>query len=75
MVIRVTAVANKTGNHVFRAELECPAPETRLAQEEWTRFYGTEEVVQTARREASSGDRPSGAQPSDRSRAPAELRR
>ena len=40
MAIEITAKADRAGNHVFRAELMCNNPETRLAQEEWTRFYG-----------------------------------
>lgn len=40
MVFKVTAQAERSGNHVLRAELECSEPETRLATEEWTRFYG-----------------------------------
>ena len=40
MVIRITAQATKPGDHVFRTELECTAPETKLAVEEWTHFYG-----------------------------------
>jgi hypothetical protein len=48
MVLRITAQANRPGDHVFRAELECSEPETKLAIEEWTRFYGE----QTAERPA-----------------------
>jgi len=40
MVIRITARASTEANHVFRAELECADPETRLATEEWTRYFG-----------------------------------
>ncbi|MFO0913041.1 MAG: hypothetical protein U0795_08795 [Pirellulales bacterium] len=75
MVIRVTAVASKTGNHVFRAELECPAPETRLAQEEWTRFYGNDESIRTARREADPAKTPAATPSPDAHRSGAELRR
>jgi hypothetical protein len=40
MLIKIAAQANRAGDHVFRAELECQDPETKLAVEEWTRFYG-----------------------------------
>ena len=36
---RIKARANAPGNHVFRAELQCRAPETRLATEDWTKYY------------------------------------
>lgn len=39
LVFRITARAQQPGNHVFRAELECRDPETRLATEEWTKYY------------------------------------
>ncbi len=39
IVVRIVARAQKAGNHVFRAELTCAAPETCLAAEEWTKFY------------------------------------
>jgi hypothetical protein len=40
IVCRITARASVAGNHVFRAELGCKNPETRLVGEETTRFYG-----------------------------------
>ncbi len=40
MVIKINAQAHLPGDHVFRAELECVDPETKLAVEEWTRFFG-----------------------------------
>jgi uncharacterized repeat protein (TIGR01451 family) len=40
MLLRINAQASRPGDHVFRAELECNEPETKLAIEEWTRFYG-----------------------------------
>ena len=40
MLVKIAAQANRPGDHVFRAELECVDPETKLAVEEWTRFYG-----------------------------------
>ncbi len=44
MLIKIAAQANRPGDHVFRAELECRNPETKLAVEESTRFYGDVEV-------------------------------
>lgn len=41
LVFRITARATAPGNHVFRAEIECSEPETRLAAEEWTKYYGS----------------------------------
>ncbi len=39
MVFTITARAHTPGNHVFRTELECGTPYTRLAAEEWTTYY------------------------------------
>ncbi len=39
IVFRVTARALQPGDHVFRAELTCKSPETRLASEEWTKYF------------------------------------
>lgn len=39
ITFRITARALQPGNHVFRAELQCNSPETRLAAEEWTKYY------------------------------------
>lgn len=39
LIVRIVARAQQPGNHVFRAELTCAAPETRLAAEEWTKYY------------------------------------
>ena len=39
LIFQITAKANRPGNHVFRAELQCSQPETRLASEEWTKYY------------------------------------
>jgi hypothetical protein len=51
IVCRVTARASVAGNHVFRAELGCKNPETRLVGEETTRFYG-EQAATAAKRAA-----------------------
>ncbi|MEX0585866.1 MAG: CARDB domain-containing protein, partial [Pirellulales bacterium] len=40
IVCKITAKASAAGNHVFRAEVTCKNPETRLVGEETTRFYG-----------------------------------
>lgn len=38
-VVRIRARADRPGRHVFRAELLCSQPQTRLAEEEMTTFY------------------------------------
>jgi uncharacterized repeat protein (TIGR01451 family) len=38
--LTVKARAEKDGNHVFRAAVQCQDPETRLVAEDTTRFYG-----------------------------------
>jgi uncharacterized repeat protein (TIGR01451 family) len=58
MLLRISAKASRSGDHVFRAELECTEPETKLAVEEWTRFYGEpapEETTQQADRRPTPG--------------------
>ncbi len=42
LVIKVHAKANRSGHHVFRAELFCESLGTKLAAEEATYFYGDE---------------------------------
>ena len=54
MVVRLTAKAGRPGDHVFRAELECSDPETKLAVEEWTRFYGDVALPRQARRKGTN---------------------
>ncbi len=39
--LKVTAKADRAGSHVFRAEVRCSDPETRLASEQTTRFFGS----------------------------------
>jgi uncharacterized repeat protein (TIGR01451 family) len=51
MKLKVTARADKDGNHVFRAAVQCADPETRLVAEDTTRFYGASGAKRT---EASS---------------------
>ena len=41
-VFRVHARADRSGNHVFRAEVVCQSLNTKLAAEEATHFYGDE---------------------------------
>ncbi len=55
MMLRITAQASRPGDHVFRAELECNDPETKLAVEEWTRFYGEGPAIQQAARRPTRG--------------------
>ena len=51
LVIRITARANRPGDHIFRAQIKCNSPETRLAVEEWTKYYsmGETDVRQVSR--------------------------
>ncbi len=42
-VLRVKAKAEKSGNHVFRAEVYCRAVGSRLVSEETTRYFGEAE--------------------------------
>lgn len=48
MVIKVMAQATRSGNHVFRAELDSndPTTKTKLAVEEWTVFHQDGELLQ-----------------------------
>ena len=39
VIVQITARADRPGNHVFRAELQCNTPETKLAAEEWTKYF------------------------------------
>lgn len=39
--LKVKAQASKGGSHIFRAEVRCTDPETRLASEQTTRFFGS----------------------------------
>ena len=43
VAFRVTARADKPGNHKFRVRLTCNLPKTELATEELTQYYSTEE--------------------------------
>ncbi|HZZ26402.1 MAG TPA: hypothetical protein VFE46_00240 [Pirellulales bacterium] len=40
VVLKITARADQPGNHVFRAEVNCPSMGAKLASEETTLFYG-----------------------------------
>ena len=40
LVFKITARAEHEGNHTFRTEVRCASPETKLAAQETTRFYG-----------------------------------
>jgi hypothetical protein len=58
----IHAQAHDSGNHVFRLEVRCQAPETILAVEETTRFYGASQHHRTAdRRDAASPSGPGAA--------------
>jgi uncharacterized repeat protein (TIGR01451 family) len=59
MLVKIAAQADRPGDHVFRAELKCRDPETKLAQEEWTRFYGDLEVQAARPLNGQPADAPS----------------
>jgi hypothetical protein len=40
--LKVTARAEASGNHIFRAEVRCADPETKLVSESTTRYFGNE---------------------------------
>ena len=39
-LFKITAKASEVGDHIFRAEVTCQDPDTELAAQETTRFYG-----------------------------------
>jgi len=45
VTLKIKARASRGGNHVFRAEVKCPEPETKLVCEGTTRYYGADAVV------------------------------
>ncbi len=53
MSLKVTARAGQSGNLLFRAELTCGDPETKLVAEESTRFYGSGNATPSAQRPTS----------------------
>ena len=42
VVLKIKARAQAPGNHLFRAEVKCPDPETKLVAEGTTRYFGTD---------------------------------
>lgn len=64
IVLKVTARAETSGNHVFRTEVKCSDPETRLVFEGTTKFFG-DAAQRPATRSAvpEIGRRPVPAQP------------
>jgi hypothetical protein len=56
--LMVKAKAQASGNHVFRAAVQCSDPQTRLVAEDNTRFYGGNPLLTTGN--------PAIASPSDR---------
>jgi len=45
VVARIIARATKPGNHLFRAEVQCPSLESKLSEQKTTRFYGEEQSL------------------------------
>jgi hypothetical protein len=58
VTLRVKARAEKGGNHVFRAEVKCGDPETRLVTEDSTRFFGDAAAPEIATRPATPAQPP-----------------
>jgi len=52
-VFRIFAQADRSGNHIFRAEVTCQSLGTKLAAEEATHFYGEETAAEAAPAEES----------------------
>ena len=57
ITLKIVARASKKGNHRFRAQVECKDPETRLASEDTTRFFGEEKQTLQATRPSDSKNR------------------
>ncbi|MGD9645371.1 MAG: hypothetical protein AB7U73_06640, partial [Pirellulales bacterium] len=58
VVLTIKAQASQSGNHLFRAEVECTELETKLSAEETTRFYGDGPAVKrTTRRKSTASSR------------------
>jgi uncharacterized repeat protein (TIGR01451 family) len=58
IVLKVTARADRPGNHVFRAEVLCRSIGTKLAAEETTHFYGKELTAEASRPVDRTASRP-----------------
>lgn len=63
--LKVKAQATVSGSHIFRAEVRCSDPETRLASEQTTRFFGSGTASSAAAEETTS-NRSSGFVPRNR---------
>lgn len=53
--LKIKAKADRAGSHIFRAEVRCADPETRLASEQTTRFFGSGAAATTASKEPAAG--------------------
>jgi uncharacterized repeat protein (TIGR01451 family) len=53
VIYKIVARANRSGNHIFRAEVACKEAGVRLVAEESTRFYGSK-TANTGRSEQAS---------------------
>ncbi|MCY2988795.1 MAG: hypothetical protein NTY19_13130 [Planctomycetota bacterium] len=58
--LQIKAKAASTGNHLFRAEVKCPDPETKLVAEQTTRYYGGEALVKQTRPATTAAPTPAG---------------
>jgi uncharacterized repeat protein (TIGR01451 family) len=60
LTLKIKARAARAGSHLFRAEVKCADPETKLVSEGTTRYYGGDSLV---KRPAAAGGTPT---PADR---------
>ena len=53
ITLKIVARSSKPGNHRFRAQVECKDPDTKLASEDTTRFFGELGSRQATRKEST----------------------
>lgn len=60
VVLKVKAKAERAGSHIFRAEVRCTDPDTRLASEQTNRFFGsgTSNIAETELGSPTIGAKP-----------------
>ncbi len=69
LVVRVRCKSDRGGNLVFRAELACRNPGTKLAAEETTHFYGDEALAEEVSGEAAQTEPPTKDEPAPEAEA------
>lgn len=53
VILAVRAKAERSGNHIFRAELQCPSSDIRLVAEETTRYYAPVNLAERPSQDAA----------------------